>query len=567
MTWSFPMDEDGGFIVIDKPKGPTSHQIDYWVREITGIAKVGHVGTLDPQATGVLAMALGKATRLIDIAHEQPKEYVGIMKLHGDVERSRLDEVFREFIGEVIQLPPMRSAVARRLRTRKIYELELLEFTGRNVLFRVKCESGTYIRTLCVDMGYVLGTGANMTDLRRTKTGVFSEDQTVTLQDLSDAVELSKTGKPNMLKGMFHDPTFLFKEKAKIIVKDSTIHNISKGSDLYPGGIRKIIGEPMKGDRVMVSSESGKFLGTGIMLANFMDITDLKVVDFDRIMVDPEEGTLKKIEEKPIVNSTEKFRKHVFEKNNKNPKNEGFEAKARVVIPSNFKKNSREAPIEKPFLKEREFSFRDKGKGNREPPREDSNRYGRDRKSDSFKPPFKRRDERNNRKDGFAPKGTGTKESNNYRFRLESKENFKSSGKEKERTFPSEPFPRRIQDQVSEKDPGLGRNRSSEPRRSGQRNERPPWQRDREGRRGKQDSFNRGNYDRNRGNKSYEKRRDSQNAGNSKPDYANRERRPSQRFGNEKERPFKDKVNTGTPGSYGSKRSNRKGKKNESRHG
>ena len=69
MTWSFPMDEDGGFIVIDKPKGPTSHQIDYWVREITGIAKVGHVGTLDPQATGVLAMALGKATRLIDIAH------------------------------------------------------------------------------------------------------------------------------------------------------------------------------------------------------------------------------------------------------------------------------------------------------------------------------------------------------------------------------------------------------------------------------------------------------------------------------------------------------------------
>ena len=81
--WLFPLDE-GCFICIDKPSGPTSHQVDYWVRQLTGIEKVGHIGTLDPQATGVLVMALGKAVKSIEIAHEQPKEYIGAMKLHAE---------------------------------------------------------------------------------------------------------------------------------------------------------------------------------------------------------------------------------------------------------------------------------------------------------------------------------------------------------------------------------------------------------------------------------------------------------------------------------------------------
>ena len=566
MTWSFPMDEDGGFIVIDKPKGPTSHQIDYWVREITGIAKVGHVGTLDPQATGVLAMALGKATRLIDIAHEQPKEYVGIMKLHGDVERTRLEEVLREFIGEVIQLPPMRSAVARRLRTRKIYELELLEIKERDVLFRVKCESGTYIRTLCVDIGYVLGTGANMTELRRTKTGVFFEDQTVTLQDLSDAVELSRTGKPNLLKAMFHDPTFLFKEKAKIVVKDSTIHNISKGSDLYPGGIRKIIGEPMKGDRVMVSSESGKFLGTGIMLANFMDITDLKVVDFDRIMVDPVEGNVNKIEEKPKVNSADKLHIHTFDKTMNIPKIRGNESevKLRTDRPSDYRKNIEAAPGKKSFVRGKENSFRDKGKERRPGSEERANRFGRDRTSESFRPQFKRREERLIEKNNFVPKDKGKGEQKNYRFSGERKENFTGKEKENVRTFPSEPFPGRTQEQ--EKDPRFDRNKGFDKKKSGQRNDRPPWQRDREGGRVKQESFNKGNYNRGKGRRTYDQRETSQGSGSSRSGYGNRDRRPSYRSGDEKDRQYRDKANkSGPPGSYGSKGPGRKGKKNESR--
>ncbi len=565
MTWSFPMDEDGGFIVIDKPKGPTSHQIDYWVREITGIAKVGHVGTLDPQATGVLAMALGKATRLIDIAHEQAKEYVGIIKLHGDVERTRLEEVFREFTGDIIQLPPMRSAVARRLRTRKIYELELLEVKDRDVLFRVKCESGTYIRTLCVDIGYVLGTGGNMTELRRTKTGVFYEDQLVTLQDLSDAVELSRNGKPNLLKGMFHDPTFLFKEKAKIVVKDSTIHNISKGSDLYPGGIRKIIGEPMKGDRVMVSSESGKFLGTGIMLANFMDITDLKVVDFDRIMVDPVEDNVNKIHDNPAVNLTDKSKRPAFQQNPHNPEVGQVESEVRfrTAIPSDFRR-SEAVSKEKSFVKRSDIPFKGKGKYSKQTSEEKPERYGREKNSESFRPPFKRRDDRTSGKRSFISRDQGKREKTNDRSSGDRKTNSSGNDKENVRTFPSEPFPRRTQE--PEKDQRFERNKSSEGRKNGQRNERPSWQRGREGGKEKYQSFNKGNYNRNQGGRPYEKRENKSGRENSKSGFGNRDRQSSYRSGEVKDRPFRDNAyGSGTPGSYGSKRPRGKGRKNESR--
>ncbi|MEM3676000.1 MAG: RNA-guided pseudouridylation complex pseudouridine synthase subunit Cbf5, partial [Thermoplasmataceae archaeon] len=120
-----------GFVIIDKPKGPTSHQVDHWVRQITGIDKVGHIGTLDPNASGVLVMALGKATKLIDIIHEMPKEYIAVLRLYCDVPSDKLDWAFSEFRGDIFQIPPMRSAVARTLRIRKIYDLSIIERQDR----------------------------------------------------------------------------------------------------------------------------------------------------------------------------------------------------------------------------------------------------------------------------------------------------------------------------------------------------------------------------------------------------------------------------------------------------
>ena len=289
------------FIVLDKPKGPTSHQVDYWVREITGIQRVGHVGTLDPGVTGVLVMATGKAVKLIDIIHEQPKEYVCVMRLYHDVSDERLNEVFQEFSGKIYQIPPMRSAVARTLREREIYGMEIMERSDKLVLFRVRCESGTYIRTLCTDIGYALGVGAQMAELRRTSTGIFNEDGgIITLQELKDSVALLNEGKePGKLKGIF-PMDYPLKELPKIVVKSSSLKNISMGSDLFPGGIRAVLGNPHKGDRVGVYSDRNDLVGTGIMLVDYDSISDLKVVDFDRIMIPaPENPAKHNREERP----------------------------------------------------------------------------------------------------------------------------------------------------------------------------------------------------------------------------------------------------------------------------
>ncbi len=291
--------EIDGFVVIDKPKGPTSHQVDYWVRQIIGMEKVGHIGTLDPGVTGVLVMALGKATKLIEIAHEQKKEYIAVMRLYADRSREDIERVFKEFEGEIYQIPPMRSAVLRALRKRRVYSMDIMEIKERLILFRVECESGTYIRTLCTDMGYALGCGAQMAELRRTRTGIFDEGDMVTLQDLGDAVKLSRDGSPEKLQKIIFSMDYLFRDYPKIIVKKSSLHTIARGSDLFPGGIKAVIGEPGRGARVAVLSEGNELVGTGKMLVNHNEISDIKVVDFDRILIENPDQKKAQSREKP----------------------------------------------------------------------------------------------------------------------------------------------------------------------------------------------------------------------------------------------------------------------------
>jgi tRNA pseudouridine55 synthase/H/ACA ribonucleoprotein complex subunit 4 len=276
-----------GFIVIDKPKGPTSHQIDFWLREIVSEKKVGHIGTLDPGASGVLVMALGAAVKLIDIAHEFPKEYIAVMKLHGDFDVEKLSQTIHDFTSEIWQIPPMRSAVARNLRKRKIHEMEIMEISERDVLLRIKCESGTYIRTLCTDIGYMVCFGGQMAELRRTLTGPFTESNACTLQDVSDAFKLRKEGNEELWSRVFLPMDFLFRDTPKIVVKNSAIDNLSHGSDLFPGGIKAFIGNPRRNERVVLISDSNKLIATGTMLVSYDEIADVKVVDVDRVLVEP----------------------------------------------------------------------------------------------------------------------------------------------------------------------------------------------------------------------------------------------------------------------------------------
>ena len=175
----------GGVIILDKPSGPTSHQATAWVRDALRCEKVGHGGTLDPYVSGVLPITLGKAVRLTDVVLSSDKEYVCLMRIHADRPEKEVRQAISRFVGRVYQLPPVRSAVKRQLRIRNIREIEVLDIDGRDVLMRVVCDAGTYVRTLCVDIGDLLGCGANMVELRRTRSGKMTEDRAHTAPKVS----------------------------------------------------------------------------------------------------------------------------------------------------------------------------------------------------------------------------------------------------------------------------------------------------------------------------------------------------------------------------------------------
>ena len=186
---------ENGVLIIDKPNGPTSHQVDSWIKKILGTEKVGHSGTLDPNATGILPIGIGDATKTLSFLLLAGKEYVGIMILHKDADEKKIRTVCESFVGEVVQLPPVRSAVKRVHRRRKIYYFDIIQIKDREVLFRVGCESGTYVRTICVDIGRKLGIGAHLVELRRTQVGHIKESNCVLLHDLKDSFVFYKEDK------------------------------------------------------------------------------------------------------------------------------------------------------------------------------------------------------------------------------------------------------------------------------------------------------------------------------------------------------------------------------------
>ncbi len=249
-----------GFVVIDKPKGPTSHQVSAWVKSILNLKKAGHVGTLDPNVTGVLPIGLERATRLADFLHEEGKEYVALMLVHKEISREKIEDIFREFTTEIFQFPPVRSAVARNLRKRKIYSLKILDVKERYVLFRANVESGVYIRTLCRDMGDAMLVGANMVELRRIRSGPVDESHMVTLQKLKDAYTFYKEGDEKLLSSLILDPEDVTMNFSRITIKDSAIDAMAHGSYVYRSGI---IEDDGTGSTVRIMSTKGELLAMG----------------------------------------------------------------------------------------------------------------------------------------------------------------------------------------------------------------------------------------------------------------------------------------------------------------
>jgi H/ACA ribonucleoprotein complex subunit 4 len=255
---------DFGVINIDKPKGPTSHQVSEFVQKILGLKKAGHSGSLDPAVTGVLPVALGSATRIVQTLLPSGKEYVCIMHLHQEIDEKTIRKVMKSFVGKIMQKPPIKSAVKRVEREREIYYIEILEIDGKDILFVVGCEAGTYIRKLCHDMGKTFGVGAHMAELRRTKAGPFNEETLVTLQDLTDAYHYWKEeGKDSYIRKFIFPVEFAVAHMPKVWVFDNAIDSLCHGSALKVPGISKLDSGIEPGQAAAMMTLKNELIGIG----------------------------------------------------------------------------------------------------------------------------------------------------------------------------------------------------------------------------------------------------------------------------------------------------------------
>jgi H/ACA ribonucleoprotein complex subunit 4 len=253
-----------GIINLDKPRGPSSHQVTAWVKQILEIKKAGHGGTLDPKVTGVLPIVLNNATKVVDIIRLFPKEYVCVMRLHRDLDTKKVLDMFDEFSTTIYQTPPVRAAVKRRVRIKKIYDLDVLEIDNQRVLFRVECEAGTYIRTLCHDIGEALGVGGHMEDLRRIKTGNFHENRTFTLHDVKDAYTYWKENDDEKeIRRIIQPVEKLLENLPKVVIKDSAVDAICHGADLSVRGIIEIYGEITPNKTIAIFTSKGESVAIG----------------------------------------------------------------------------------------------------------------------------------------------------------------------------------------------------------------------------------------------------------------------------------------------------------------
>lgn len=236
-------------------------------------------------------MFIGQSTKIISINFNAIKEYIGVMKLHCDVSDGELSKVINEFKGQIYQKPPLKSSVKRRLRVKRVYEIEIIERNGRYVLFRVLTEAGTYIRKLCHDMGLVLGCGANLRELRRTKSGIFTEEKNCrTMHELSEAIYMLKKGEEKYIREILLPIEFSLCGIPKIVVSDFAVNPIANGSPLMAPGILAVQEGIKRGSQVGIMTKKGELVALGISSYNFDEILKMEkgaIVQPKRVYIRP----------------------------------------------------------------------------------------------------------------------------------------------------------------------------------------------------------------------------------------------------------------------------------------
>ena len=276
-----------GVLNLDKPPGPSAHQVAAWVRDLADVEQAAHAGTLDPKVTGCLPMLLGDATRMAQVFDDSVKEYVAVLELHDRVSAGDIERVAADFEGEIYQKPPKKSAVVRRLRTREILALDVLEVSERQALLRVRCASGTYIRKLCHDIGLALGTGAHMGDLRRVGTAPFDDRELVTLEDFTDALAFwREDDDPDPLREVVQPAERALVDVPRVTIAKSAAESVAEGAPVYaPGVIDADDGlDPADEPLVACYTPNGAVVCLGHLIGD-PDAEAGTVVDLERVLV------------------------------------------------------------------------------------------------------------------------------------------------------------------------------------------------------------------------------------------------------------------------------------------
>ena len=258
-----------GVINLDKPANPSSHEIVAWIKKILKVEKTGHSGTLDPKVTGCLIVCLNRATRLVKAQQSAGKEYVAIVKFHNPIENiSEIDACLKKLTGACFQRPPLISSVKRELRIRTIYEYKLYEFDKEKnmAIFWISCEAGTYVRTMCVHLGMLAKVGGHMQELRRVRSGILKEDETmVTMHDVLDAQYVyEQTKKDDYLRRVVRPLEILLTNYKRIVIKDSSINAICYGAKLTVPGVLRFENGIEVGKEVVIISTKGEAIAIAI---------------------------------------------------------------------------------------------------------------------------------------------------------------------------------------------------------------------------------------------------------------------------------------------------------------
>ena len=252
---------DCGVIIIDKPPGPSSHQLAAWAGSLLGITRIGHGGTLDPFATGLLTLLCGRSTKITGILLKKTKRYVSVLRFKEPISTDEISGLLSNLTGQIYNVPPKESAVKVQVRSRDILEMDVIDSSAdsRVHVISTDCEAGTYIRTLTRDIGLMVGNRCELLELHRQGSGSLEDSMACTMQQLADAVFLwrehdDESGLLRLLSPIER----ILDDLPRIVVKDGAASAMSHGAPLARPGIVSVPKKIPSGSVVLISTIKGE---------------------------------------------------------------------------------------------------------------------------------------------------------------------------------------------------------------------------------------------------------------------------------------------------------------------